>query len=1654
MPITIGEVRKKYPEYGDLSDQQLADALHAKFYSDIPKPDFYAKVGLASQPAAPAPAGPQKRSALQRLVDDAGEAITNGSFVADARRAFLKPDSVIPDVVREGMAIGRQAGSRIYDAFHGIDPAPPPPAPEPAQPMSFKDKMNAVLSAAAQKVPGPLDQTPGLKLGIAGAGVIDEALNPGHRAALVQAERTSRAAQAARSQADPWNKADNPVLHGGAALLGTLLGGATDPMNLAPGTGAEGLLLRAGELAGQNAVSDVVTQGADLASGVRDKYSAEQTALAAAMGPIFAVGGHVFSKFFAERGKTPAEVTPEDVGEMMLNPETKDYLAAQGITPDNPKAAPFAAAYEQKVAREAAARDPQPIIAQATAAPEITPEIATRLQALQEGPNVAPTTRADVGAVLAGDADPSRIRAPEPAPLPETIPVDAAGRAMPVDDPALREGFNQNRPQSEPPVRPPPESPPPRPAEFDLVAEAKRRGYITDEAAAPKAEAPPAEAPKPQEAAPPPRAEAPPTEAPQAAPPAAEPLRLAGPPEPAAKPEAVATPEPPTREAPPSEPMSRARQAFSEWDAELRQRATQLDTEYQAKIDAAPHRDAAIDLKNEWLKQRGALNREFSRARSMLSLYGSLSPAEERHATLNDRISAGDHWYRHSSETSRMAIENMREAFASFHEAMNRYRQRQSDAGWKRQEQAAKQAYAEKDVASSSIAAPVDAEGRFATDEFGHVASDKGGPIRFGDQKQAAKWILNVGQKESPDQFFEIANHPKGGFTAREVGRSEPKTTPGADESPHAVSPAPAPAEHAGPTEAARAVHAPEAEPSPARAEPRRDRASGAPEKTPASDVGSQEHPDAGMSDEEVARLHEKSFGPGRKLYSNPADPEAIKELLLDPAVKAIKREIDGFKSDLDQVKADVKGFSSSASPAAALDTAARTLRKVWWSNTAAIRAVADKYKDVPEVRQLADWIGTDPGRGRVVEQTYERAVQMRAMGMANRLQNILGDKVKPALETKVADVLAGRARALGGTAEEEMARRMRKLLDEQHDYMKEAGLDVGYVKGRYYPRVVDEDAVMKDAAGFKAKAAEVYRRMGLDAKEAEQAGEDWYARILGVSDGAYMTGLASSRHTKGRTLPPEADRILADFYVKDPRANLTAYFRQTSRAAEFARRFGADGSKADELFNSMLKKGVPPKEVENLRHHFESATGQLYATRPDAGASALSWIQTAGVLRLLPRAVISSSVEALSVGVRAHDVGAGFKALADSYATVFGLREHDDMTKAAEMLGIVGDAMNDLVISSQFGGEVGGQLQRKILARFFRVTHLHQITEAQRLAAARVGQGMIRTLLQDMEGGKRQKSAARLLAELGMDEAGAKSVGKWLAGNGGMPPLAELTGTKREAVLYRTALQRFVDESIQNPTAADRPQWANHPFGRLAYGITSFMFSFTRNVLVRTARETGEGLLGKGYTLEDRARLLAPAVALGVLTAAQSEVSELRDQLLSPQAYAQRTKAQQLVTNLSRSGAFGNADPFINIAMSARYNRDLTSTLTGPYLTAYLDSISKLTIGLIPKSLGGPNTPNTNNAEWQAAKAGYDMVVAPSIAAAASYAPGGPILRLGYGAGMVAASSPGASAAFADKVAGPRTITPRGRSVGNSDNELDESPDMSYDDGDNGGEE
>jgi hypothetical protein len=121
--MNIQEFRQEYPQYNDLGDQDLADKLHAKYYSDLPKQDFYQRFGLnsANSPAISpnsSPIQPSSGSALSNFGLGALGAVRNfGQDIADIPPALapsIFPKGQLPQVPRaQGIAgtLGNVAGN-------------------------------------------------------------------------------------------------------------------------------------------------------------------------------------------------------------------------------------------------------------------------------------------------------------------------------------------------------------------------------------------------------------------------------------------------------------------------------------------------------------------------------------------------------------------------------------------------------------------------------------------------------------------------------------------------------------------------------------------------------------------------------------------------------------------------------------------------------------------------------------------------------------------------------------------------------------------------------------------------------------------------------------------------------------------------------------------------------------------------------------------------------------------------------------------------------------------------------------------------------------------------------------------------------------------------------------------------------------------------------------------------------------------------------------------------------------------------------------------------------------------------------------------------------------------------------------------------------
>ncbi len=774
-------------------------------------------------------------------------------------------------------------------------------------------------------------------------------------------------------------------------------------------------------------------------------------------------------------------------------------------------------------------------------------------------------------------------------------------------------------------------------------------------------------------------------------------------------------------------------------------------------------------------------------------------------------------------------------------------------------------------------------------------------------------------------------------------------------------------------------------------------------------------------------------FGTGGKVYSNPLDPQLIKNLFSKPVSKILEAEINAIKRDVRELSG-IFGGKRPKGAKSSMQTLADAGRILIYSNRAIGRMIAARYGGRAKqlIDDLMDKLATDPGSGRVIKQTFQEEAEHHARSMIARMNNILGNATDSDLQV-IGDMLAGRKRMEGTTGNGKKAQRLRRILEEQHKYAKEAGVDIGHVGKNYFPRMTDVMAVLENPADAKAQAEKVYKMMGLDAETARDAAQDWYERTLGVGHGRINANDVQSRFTKGRKWPAEADRIMGDYLVKDAKEVLSNYMLQTSRKAAFARRFGEDGGLADEAFDNMLREGVKPDDIVILRHVLDSSTGLMSATRDSAMATTLSWIQTAGILKLLPRAVFPSAAEGMAIGVQSQSTMKSLEAFARTYHEAFRAKNPDpnDIRQATEMMGFVGDAMTQMMLESRYGASLTSKKQQFLIQKFFKTTMLFQLTEAQRVAASRIGQGFIRQMLDEVvNAGPRKGAAKQLLADLGIAEEDATKLMNWLGQDKGMPKIEKLLGQDPEAQQFRAALGRFIDQSIQSAKSVDVPYFANHPIGKMAYGVMRFIFGFTRNVTLRTGKQAWKAMSDPDLSLADRKALLSSSIAFSVLAATQMGISDLRDILLNPQAHERRKEIEKWLLRFSRAGLTGTLDPIIQAFTAIRYNRDLSSVATGPYVSSYLDDVAKISQGLMPEPFSR-NSPNTNTAEFNAIRAAYYSFMSPISAAAMSMVPAGPIMKIPFAAALQYATAPQRSTEAAESLVGPKgSKTGGGRSL------------------------
>ena len=594
----------------------------------------------------------------------------------------------------------------------------------------------------------------------------------------------------------------------------------------------------------------------------------------------------------------------------------------------------------------------------------------------------------------------------------------------------------------------------------------------------------------------------------------------------------------------------------------------------------------------------------------------------------------------------------------------------------------------------------------------------------------------------------------------------------------------------------------------------------------------------------------------------------------------------------------------------------------------------------------------------------------------------------------------------------------------------------------------ISEDQLEMQMKLGQARAIHSFVYKNLKDPFAQRSVEDWINRLsLQASDDPEAHS-PSNNFMKKRKLPKEADTYMVDFYV-DPMEALNIYIPSVVRKTEFNRRFGSDlvpqGKKRGTnneilyyhqyLLNQATKLGMDNADKLMVASIVDKVTGRDGVTKDIMGKKILDTIHATGTMALLPRAVVSSIAEPLTAGVTTGSTVKGIKTLALMFDGAFNIGTKNTRERklfyeqVANVLGVIDDANTGEIIANRLGGTLAEDTWwNKRLTNFFVRSQLTKVTIAQRKASMRTMIQFFAEISAEYQNpktsAKGKKRIKNIFQDYGIYDSDLTQFTKWMSEQRNsqykMPNLDQLMdrgGALNDmGNLLAVAVGRAVDHTIQNPKIIDRPLYAEHPLGRVTYGIQSFIRAYTRNVLIASAKRVNREYEDNGFisaTTMAGTNMLLP---FSTLYMGHFIVNTLRELIFNREKWEEEKEKDNLEKYLlavavSRAGFYGGFDPVVNSIMSLKYNAELSTLFTGAQLGFYVQAFKKISRYFME------NSENTQSAEYQGLIGLYDLMMAYGVSIIGGHPGFGKIVGTGLGLSSATLTSPQFKKTFVNSI-------------------------------------
>lgn len=338
--------------------------------------------------------------------------------------------------------------------------------------------------------------------------------------------------------------------------------------------------------------------------------------------------------------------------------------------------------------------------------------------------------------------------------------------------------------------------------------------------------------------------------------------------------------------------------------------------------------------------------------------------------------------------------------------------------------------------------------------------------------------------------------------------------------------------------------------------------------------------------------------------------------------------------------------------------------------------------------------------------------------------------------------------------------------------------------------------------------------------------------------------------------------RQFAALQVKSPAEAFSRYLEPAVRRAEYARRFGDDGGRLDDMLQQMKDQGADEAQVKHARQSVEAAVGAygrdmsptIAAVSPafakriagEKTRAVLAGVQTYQNSRSLPLALLSSLVDPMGIAVRTGgDFASAWKGFRTGMKSITNKATREEIHEMLQMLGSTSDMGSTEVLNHAFGG-AGSQTTAKVNDFIFKLNGMAAWTRATRYMALVSGHEFLMK-----HGNAGGDTSRRYRDELGLQKgdvsainvANADGTSRRQAKLLSPEELAKATPEAAAAdARVKQALMQFVDEAILRPNSQQVPLWHSDPYMSLLSQYKAFSYAIYEQILGRVNLELQNG--------------------------------------------------------------------------------------------------------------------------------------------------------------------------------------------------------------------